>query len=846
MKTSYFLLFLFSYIQSFAQFNDSFSDSNFHSLPNWAGDTALFFINTDHQLQSSGKPESEEIYLSTANNLITNVEWQFLVKMPFNPSSSNFARVYLTSSSPDLINSLQGYFLKIGGSSGSSDAIDLHRQDGSASVKLTGGIPGRVGKNNNTVRIKVTRDLKHNWKVFSDTSGGFNFSPELTYIDSTYKTGAYFGVVCIHSSTRNKDFYFDDFAINSAPLSIIDIKAPNAANIVIQFNKRISPEVKTHTITINDSYIKDLSYVNDSILILTSEVPLRKGKNKLVLDGIQDFYLAETLKESLEFNYQPEINPGSILITEIYSDPTPSHGLPEEEYIELYNTSEDTINLANWRFSDPSVSAVLSSFELFPKSYLIICPSASNAEFKPLGKVLGITPWPSLNNSSDSLILKDPSGKIIHSVNYSSDWFTNRLNAEGGIALEMIDPSNPCGESDNWDGSIASKGGTPGYENSVNSIKPDLQGPKIKDLQLLDTFNILIVLDEKLDISAEISEENITISPKVEIENVIYKGNKSILIALTNAIKGSTLYQISISGVKDCNGNYIQENQNPFALPEIPVNGELLINEILFNPLPGGVDFVEIYSNSDHFIDLKNWRISNAENKNSTTNLISTNPLVLQPRQYLVLTSDPQALINQYPMGEFKNFIKMSSMPSLNDDSGNISLLSPSGELFDSFSYTEKMHHKILKESEGISLERISFTNPASDISNWHSAASAIGATPGYLNSQHFEFETIENSFSVQPLKFSPNGDGKNDFALLTYQLDNPGEIATITVFDGQGREIKKIASNQLLGNEGFFQWDGIADDDRKADIGIYMIMFEIFRLNGEKQKFKKAVILSY
>lgn len=156
------------------------------------------------------------------------------------------------------------------------------------------------------------------------------------------------------------------------------------------------------------------------------------------------------------------------------------------------------------------------------------------------------------------------------------------------------------------------------------------------------------------------------------------------------------------------------------------------------------------------------------------------------------------------------------------------------------------MHHKILKDAEGISLERISFTNPTADVSNWHSAASEIGATPGDGNSQHFEFETIENSFSVQPLKFSPNGDGKNDFALLTYQLDNPGEIATITVFDGQGREIKKIASNQLLGNEGFFQWDGIADDQRKADTGIYMILFEIFRLNGEKQKFKKPVILSY
>ncbi|GAL83733.1 hypothetical protein MYP_960 [Sporocytophaga myxococcoides] len=736
--------------------------------------------------------------------------------------------------------------MKIGGSSGNIDGIDLYRQDGASSIKLSTGIPGRAGKNSNTLRIKVIRDLNYMWKVFSDTLGGFDFSPELSFQDSTYKTGDYFGITCIHSSTRNKDFYFDDISIQRAPLSIIDLKVSNATDIVIQFNKKISRSVKTHNIKINNSYIRDIAFVNDSVLILKSEVIFRKGKNILAIDGILDLHLKETLQDSFEFNYRPAIEPGSVLITEIYSDPTPSKGLPEEEYIELYNNSFDTINLAGWRFSDPSVSGVLPSVEIFPKSYLIICPSPSIAEFRPFGKVIGITPWPSLNNASDSLNLKDPSGKIIHSVNYSLDWFTNRLSMEGGVALEMIDLSNPCGESDNWDGSVASIGGTPGSENSVNSIKPDLQGPIIKNVQLLDSLTILIELDEKLDISNQIREDNITISPETGIQNAMYKENKNILIALTNAIKVSTLYQISLNGIRDCNGNYIAKNQVSFALPEIPHEGDVLINEILFNPYPGGADFVELYNNSAHFIDLKNWRIFNAENKNATTFSISTRPLIMEPMQFLVLTSDPKSLINQYPNGKSKNFIKMSSMPSFNDDSGNISLLNSSGELFDSFSYTEKMHHKILKDPEGISLERISFTNPTADESNWHSAASGIRSTPGYGNSQHFEFETLENSFSVQPLKFSPNDDGKNDFALLTYRLDNPGEIATITVLDGLGREIKKIASNQLLGNEGFFQWDGIAEDNRKADIGVYMIIFEIFRLNGEKQKFKKAVILSY
>lgn len=843
MKTSYFLLFLFSYFQCFGQLEDAFSDKNIHAAPQWTGDTALFIVNADLQLQSNGRPQSEEIYLSARNTLTTNAEWQFWVKMPFNPSSSNYIKIYLTSSSPDLLNPLNGYYLKIGGSSGNTDGIDLYRQDGSTSVKLSAGVPGRAGKNNNTLRIKVIKDLHHTWNVFSDTLGGYNFSPECSYQDSTYTTGDYFGLVCIHTSTRNKDFYFDDFSIRTAPLSVADIKPVNPTTIQIRFNKKISPNLQLYNLLINGSYGKDFSLVNDSVLQLSSEVPFKKGVNNLSIEGLKDVHLKETLNESYDFNYQPEIRTGAVLITEILSDPTPSHGLPEEEYIELYNTTPDTINLAGWRFSDPSVTSVLPSYDLPPASYVILCSATSANEFRAFGKVLGLSPWPSLNNASDSITLKAPSGKIIHSVNYSVNWFTNRLHAEGGVALEMIDLSNPCGESDNWDGSLALPGGTPGSENSVKAVKPDTEGPKITEVHLLDSLTIKVGLNEKLDETSDISEANIVLIPPIAIENVNVIGNKTLLISLKNPVKRKTLYQLDLNGIRDCNGNFAESNPKTFALPEAPSLGTLLINEILFNPHPGGVDFVELYNNSEHYIDLKNWKIANSESKSPSTHLISPAPLLMAPFQYLVLTSDPATLINHYPKGEFQNFIKVASMPSLNDDSGNITLISPSGEVFDSFSYSEKMHHDLIKDPEGISLERISF-QPVNDLSNWHSAASGIGATPGYRNSQHFEVATIEKAFSVLPEKFSPNGDGNNDFTLLTYQLDHPGAAATITVFDGLGREIKKIASNQLLGSHGFFQWDGMADDNYKADPGIYIILFEVFLLNGEKQKFKKPVIL--
>src|SRR5690606_21065222 len=148
--------------------------------------------------------------------------------------------------------------------------------------------------------------------------------------------------------------------------------------------------------------------------------------------------------------------------------------------------------------------------------------------------------------------------------------------------------------------------------------------------------------------------------------------------------------------------------------------------------------------------------------------------------------------------------------------------------------YTERMHFSLIDDRNGISLERIRLDGPTAT-DNFHSAATSLGATPGYLNSQSQVGIAAQQMFTIEPKVLSPDGDGHEDFTTINYSTDQTGFVATITVFDAQGREIRKLVRNELLAANGFYQWDGTRQDGTKAAIGYYLFYIELFDLNGQK-----------
>jgi hypothetical protein len=252
---------------------------------------------------------------------------------------------------------------------------------------------------------------------------------------------------------------------------------------------------------------------------------------------------------------------------------------------------------------------------------------------------------------------------------------------------------------------------------------------------------------------------------------------------------------------------------------------------------------VEIYNRSDKYIDLQGWELANfAGNMISNKKPLVSQPFVLKPHDYLFLCTDPSVIKNQYPGAKISSAMTLSSLPSFNDDAGTVILLKDTSEA-DRFDYNEKFHFALIDDKEGISLERISFTSATNSPDNWHSASTQVYATPGYRNSQAYTGEG-QDGFLVEPKVFTPDEDGNKDFTTINYKFSSSGNMVNIIIYDAAGREVKRLVQNQLMGKEGFFQWDGLTYSGEKVRVGYFVIFIEVFNMNGQVKNYKESVVV--
>ena len=302
------------------------------------------------------------------------------------------------------------------------------------------------------------------------------------------------------------------------------------------------------------------------------------------------------------------------------ADPTPQVGLPNNEWIELRNTTTSPINLSGWRISDAtSSSGPMPNFTLKPDSVVIICSSAAVNAISAFGPTISVTNFLSLDNSGDLLSLKDAAGKTIHALAYDISWYQNELKKNGGWTLEMIDTKSPCAGISNWKASIDIAGGTPGKKNSVDAVNNDQLSPRLKRAYSTDSLTIILVFDEPVDSLKAATNTNYSIDGGLGIAESVTLGPlfDKVHLKLNSPMQASTVYTVTANNVTDCSNNILGSfNKAKVGLPVDALAGEIIVNEILFNPRPNAYDYIELCNKSDKILDASRLYAANRNNNN--------------------------------------------------------------------------------------------------------------------------------------------------------------------------------------------------------------------------------------
>src|SRR5690606_24406388 len=194
------------------------------------------------------------------------------------------------------------------------------------------------------------------------------------------------------------------------------------------------------------------------------------------------------------------------------------------------------------------------------------------------------------------------------------------------------------------------------------------------------------------------------IVPAIGIADVEVEAPDRGRLTLATPLTEGALHTITVSGVSDCPGNPIgAQHTATFALPEPLAAGDVVINEVLYDPLGSGSDFVELYNRSQKVVSLAGLQLANGS---GTVHTITSEAVLLLPGAHVALATDVANVLANYPLGHADRMLQVA-LPSYNNGSGTVIFMDAAGDTLDLFQYTDDLHFALLSTVDGVSLERV-------------------------------------------------------------------------------------------------------------------------------------------
>lgn len=652
--------------------------------------------------------------------------------------------------------------------------------------------------------------------VVEATFGGVDFSSAVLVA----ATGVEY--TCSISNVGKFELHGVDIAVSAEHLRLVDGYFSSRGKVFIRMNMPLP--MSNLALSVKDD--KGTLYIPREIQV--------KGRNlsfvvdcenisKLMVKIIQGVD-EKDIADSICIGVRAGLERGDVVFSEIMADPTPAKELPEIEYLEIYNMVDDTLDLSSWSVWVNGKEYKCLQGTVSPYGYTTLTSSGGATLLSQYGNVATLVGFNGLPNAGADVVLVNPAGMVVASSFYKDIFFTDK-GVDGGVSLERLSVNSTEESKVAWGISENGRGGTPGAFNSLGKDGDEDRIPILEQVRVDGAnrirliFNEPIIVDSTLSLSANAS--NVGCSFEHD-----WRFPRFLTLTLSQDLIKDVVNMFTVSGISDFGLNMFIGDV--FATVCSPVQkGELVVNEVLFNPDGLCSDYVEVVNISNHPVNISGLKLANRSSDGlvSDKKIITADSFILKPDEFLLVCSTPDVIAVRYPVARPERFVSIRSMPSYPNDKGCVVVLDSLDNIIDEFAYSESMHFKMLPTAKGVSLERISFNG-----NQWISASKeAAYGTPGTPNSQKQRQEIlIQNEISLASDIISPDNNGYNDFLSILYNLEKPGGMADVEIFTSTGLSIKRLCRNELLGTSGSIVWDGITDDGLRASRGFYIAFIRI------------------
>jgi hypothetical protein len=770
------------------------------TLPSTISGTRDYFQLSNGEVQLNAPKSATHAYLDfpVASSSALTYEWRCIYDVE--PSTTNRMSVRLS-------NFLKDAFIEIrlGGESGSNDKIEVRYSSTSGTQSLWKSSQGIGSALPISLRITCsTYDHQHYHLAIHFANGvlvgagDFALSHPLAISIFTWEV--------YYTSTRTDKYRLQQVHISPLFACIAHSISQDGLSMIFHFSENILV-----TTTPNwPSPLQPSSYqVDDATLTLLFTQKPNSGTYTFNLSFLRNPQNDTLYQSQIVTFVEASLYPGILRITELMSDPEPSVGLPNTEYIEIYHTGSETISLHLWQVYDNVGSHVLPDINITPQEVIILAPIGKCSLFTT--KCIEWNNFPTLNNDEDFLTIYSSQQLLIDSIHYTTP--TSDYRSNGGYPWIRKNIPIACSQSSLLEYPEILQDAVPGSIN-VLAVEPEY----LQSVQLLNDSTALLQFNYYVQLGVPFS-----------ISDYQYHH----IVPLSEKIPPGSALRIPVNFTTSCSMNDVHSISLSFIHPRPPLKGDIYFTEVLPDAEAYASEFIEVFNVSPSYISTTYTRVELSSG--STIKEFVLPSLILSPGEIMAFCPDTLKL--QRTHLHHGKLIEVKNWQSIDDRTCTLRLLYNSTSL-DSVVISPTLHSVFQSDTEGWSLEKIDIRLPVFSRSNWITAPEK--GSPGLAN--HFQ-PTTENKQDIycSPCHLQTNQPTDNYIAIHLPEVVS-GSRVSISVHTLSGITVHYLASNEPAYSNQVFLWKGEGLESGTPLAAWYVAQVQLWEANGDKKLFRMLI----